>query len=395
MKQNASILFTWEIGQGFGHVLPLIPMAREFKAQGHKVTFALRDVRSVGAMLQGEGFNVLQAPFHPDKFFPAEGPQPQSMADVLTIFGFTSHQHLSGMRAAWEGILQAVRPDLVIASYAPLSLLCARQHGIPTILMAMPFELPIDQHPSPAWRGGELTYSMDGDVINTVNGVFGGAQVSSVHQIFSANKTYVMSFPELDFFGPRLQVNYCGALFVNDVGPSPQWPQGETGTEAKIFTYLNTELPYLDQIRQAIHRSKLRYCVVLRDASPALLDTWRAPNVSITNQIQRLNETLSQCDAVFNFGNLGLVYASLLAGKPMVFYVRNLEAMLTARQVTRLGAGLLPHPPTPENVIQALQAVIDQPQFAANARQFADRHSGYSPVASSKRIFDDALAMLR
>lgn len=394
MKTSLNILFTWEIGQGFGHVLPLLPMARELKAQGHQVTFALRDVRGSGAMLMAEGFTVLQAPFHPDQFFPADGPQPQSMADILAIFGFTSTQHLAGMAGAWEGIFKLCQPDLLIASYAPLSLLCARQHGIPSVLLALPFELPPDQHPSPDWRGGMRAQVFDDQVIQTVNTVFSKLQITRIAQVFTASQTHIMSFAELDFFGPRADVSYCGAFFVSDVGASPQWPQGNTGQEGKVYAYLNAGLPHLEAIRQAIHASNLRYCVVLRDASPALLQAWRAPHVWIPDQMLRLDLALTQCDVVLNYGSAGLVHASLLAGKPMVLYVQHLEAMLNAQQVVRLGAGLLPQPPFSDAVVKALHQVIDQPQFTQAAQRFASRYPAYSPSQASKNIVAQALRLV-
>lgn len=394
MRLKANVLFTWEIGQGLGHVLPILPVAREFKALGHSVTFALRDVRGAGAMLRAEGFTVLQAPFHPDKFFPANGPQPESMADVLTIFGFTSRQHLSGMRAAWDGMFQAVEPDLVIASYAPLSLLCARQHGIPSILLATPFELPIDRHPSPAWRGGQQSHGMDSEVIATVNAVFDQAQVSRVYEIFTADQTYLMCFPELDFFGPRAGVHYSGALFVRDVGIPSQWPDGATGNEPKVFVYLHADLPYLQNIRQAIHVAPMRFCVVLRDASPELLQTWRAPNVFVTDQMLRLDHALVQCDAVLNYGGAGLTSASLLAGKPIVCCLRQLEAMLNAQQVVRLGAGLIVHPPTLQAISLALEMITTQTRYAQSARLFASHYPGYSPSDVAKKLAVQALTLI-
>jgi hypothetical protein len=395
MKPASSILFTWEIGQGFGHVLPMLPMAREFKAQGHRVTFALRDVCGAGAMLQVEGFAVLQAPFHPDQFFPADGPQPQSMADILAIFGFTSRQHLAGMAAAWSGIFQLCQPDLLVASYAPLSLLSARQHGVPSILMALPFELPVDAHPSPDWRGGQRAQVFDAQVIDTVNAVFDKAQVSRVHGIFAAQQTHVMSFAELDFFGPRQGVSYCGAFFVADAGISPQWPAAHAGHGGKVFAYLNAELPHLDALRQAIQASPLRYCIAMRDASPALLQAWRAPNVWITEQMLRLDEALPQCDVMLGYGSAGLVHASLLAGKPMVSYVRHYEAMLCAQQAVRLGAGLMPQPQTPQHITQALIQVVQEPSFAQAAQQFARRYAGYSPSQASQNIAAQALSSSR
>ena len=169
MKRTA--LLTWEIGLGFGHIMPMLPMARELKLRGWRVVFALRDVREAGAMLKSEGFAVLQAPFHPDRLIPRHQPQPQSMADVLALFGFANERHLSGLHHAWQGLLDALRPDLLIASYAPLSLLCARQRGISTLLLALPFELPPAQHPLPAFRNPAqaMNGATDEKIIQTVN----------------------------------------------------------------------------------------------------------------------------------------------------------------------------------------------------------------------------------
>ena len=394
MTTSATILFSWEIGHGFGHVLPLLPLARAFKAQGHRVIFALRDVRGAGAMLQKEGFTVLQAPFHPDQFFPADGPQPQSMADILAIFGFTSEQHLSGMAAAWAGIFKACQPALLIASYAPLSLLCAREHGVPSVLMALPFELPADQHPSPDWRGGVRDHTFDDQVIRTVNAVFDKVQVVSVYDIFKTEPTYLMTFPELDTFAPRQAVQYCGGFFVTDVGQSPHWPAESAERPGKVFAYLNAGLPNLDQLRQAVHGSNLSFCISFRDASPALLAAWQAPNIWISAQVLRLDEGLQQCDAVLNYGSAGLVHASLLAGKPMVMHLQHFEAMLYAQQVVKLGAGLLPQPATAAAIAQALHDVMAQPSYAAAAQRFASQYSTYSHSQAIQIIAAQALGCI-
>jgi UDP:flavonoid glycosyltransferase YjiC (YdhE family) len=368
--QAKTVLFTWEIGQGFGHVMPLLPVARELKAQGHRVTFALRDVRAAGALLKAEGFTVLQAPTHPDQFFPANGPQPQTMADILEIFGFASGKNLSGMVAAWEGLFSVCRPDVVVASYAPLSLLCARHAGIPTVLMALPFELPSPAHPSLVIRTGKTPNSSatDDRVISTVNKVFGLQAVNTIYEIFKADKTFIMSFPELDFLYPRQQVEYCGSFFVTDVGASPQWPSREG---KRIFAYLNTGLHDLDSLRNQIQASQHSYCIFLRGADASLIAKWLAPNVYVSGDVVMLDEALAGCDAVLSYGGNGFVSASLLAGKPLVFYVRDLEAYLTARQVAKMGAGLLPQPQTAFGVLSGLDQVLNESSYKNAGENFA------------------------
>jgi len=383
---NRTVLFTWEIGQGFGHVLPLLPIARELRAQGHRVVFALRDVRGAGALLKNEGFTVLQAPTHPDQFFPARGPQPQTMADILRIFGFASKQNLLGMVAAWEGLFALCKPDVVLASYAPLSLLCARQAGIPSVLMALPFELPAAVHPSPLLRSGQIPANAlsDDRVIKTVNEVFGPNFVASVYDIFQATKVFLMSFPELDAFAPRDNVEYCGNLFVTDVGREPVWPRGNY--PHKVFAYLNSTLPNLAGLREKIHASPHAYCIVLRDADESILREWQAPNVFVVSEAVCLSQALQDCDAVLSYGGAGFISASLLAGKPIVFYVRNLEPYLSAQQVAKLGAGILPMPQSPSSVLASLDAVLSKASFAEAAQLFACKHKNYSPEQTAMKI---------
>ncbi len=390
-----TVLFTWEIGQGFGHVLPLLPIARELKAQGHRVVFALRDVRGAGALLENEGFTVLQAPAHPDQFFPARGPQPQTMADILKVFGFTSKQSLLGLVAAWSGLFDVCKPDVVIASYAPLSLLCARRAAIPSILMALPFELPAAVHPSPTLRsGGAISNGLiDEQIIRTVNEVFSTGFVASVHEIFSATKVFLMSFPELDAFAPRGNVEYCGNLFVTDVGRAPVWPEG--GNSQKVFAYLNASLPDLAGLREKIHASLHSYCIVLRDAEESLLYAWKAPNVSVVSEAVCLDQAFKECDAVLSYGGAGFISASLLAGKPIVFYVRNLEPYFSAQQVAKLGAGVLPVPQSPSGVLAGLNKVLNDRSFTEAARLFACKHKNHHPQELACKIAAAALQITK
>ena len=383
-SRSLTVLFTWEIGHGFGHVMPVMPVARTLQSQGHRVIFALRDVRAAGALLRGMGFTVLQAPAHPDRFFPADGPQPQTMADILTIFGFASQQHLSGLVAAWRGLLGLCQPDAIVASYAPLSLLCARLIGIPAVLMALPFELPARQHPSPLLRTGlsPRSAAVDDRVIATVNAVMGVDYVSSVYDVFKADATYLMSFPELDAFGPR-ETNYCGSFVVTDTGIEAQWPQGPG---QKVLVYLRANRPNLEAIRQALHASALRYCVVIGNAREALLATWQAPNVWATAEVVRIDHALERCDAVLSSGGNGFLSASLLAGKPIVCHTQDLEPYLTAQQVVNMGAGILPYPATAKNIMQSIYKVLKHPQYTEAAAQFAHKYQGHAPELKALEI---------
>ncbi len=51
----ARILMAWELGAGYGHLAPLLTLARPLKAAGHEVSFVVRDVVAAEAVLAGSG----------------------------------------------------------------------------------------------------------------------------------------------------------------------------------------------------------------------------------------------------------------------------------------------------------------------------------------------------
>lgn len=364
----------------------LLKIARELKKQGGRIVFALRDVRDAGKLISEEGMEVIQAPTHPDKFFPANAPQPQTMADILMIFGFADAKHLSGLLAAWQSVFDLVKPDLVLANYAPLSLLAARLAGIPIAKVCIPFEVPPSIHPAPPFRPtkGPNLGTSDATVISTVNTVFGPDTISAVHQIFESNKTFFVTFEELDYFGPRTNATYLGALFSEDEGDAAQW-RG-SGTAKRVFGYLNPGLPGFESLRLALQASPHNYSIVLRDVDENEVKRWNSGNVVATNKHVNLQSAIDACDAVVSHGGLGFTTAALLAGKPLVFHVRQFEQLLTASQVTKLGAGLHKQTRDVQTTLSALDQVLSTPRFTEIAQVFGRKYQAFRMNDVSKRI---------
>ena len=129
-----TILFAWELGEGLGHVGPLQSVARELSAAGHRAVFAVRDVVGSRALLKDEDCPVLQAPRW------SKGPirgglRPVNYADILVDRGFSNVDGLAAMVAAWQDLIDLVKPDLVVADYSPTA--CLTAYGtVPVALMS-------------------------------------------------------------------------------------------------------------------------------------------------------------------------------------------------------------------------------------------------------------------
>ncbi len=371
----AVILITWEIGQGLGHVLPLLPLARDLKRYGHELHFAVRDVRHVSQILVEEGFKVWQAPVNPGRTLKKTDPQPQSMADVLALFGFAHPAMLSNIATAWHQMLDHIRPSLVIASYAPLSLLCARQRGIQTALLALPFELPPDQHPLPAFRTmpnhrAPVQASCDDGIIRTVNQVFPGLALNSVSAVFRADHRWIMSFPELDFLSGKRSEPYCGSLSTGLHGKPLEISDR---ARPQVLAYLKTELHQLEAVRHNILRcNDWQWHIYLRGADDQLLQRWQSAHVKVYAAPLGLDMALKQVDLALSTGGQGFTSACLLAGVPLVFLCDHMEAQLTASRVCRFGAGRMVQG---TDVGRAAQQMLNAPLYRQQASRFAQKYA--------------------
>jgi UDP:flavonoid glycosyltransferase YjiC (YdhE family) len=389
-RSQPCVLFTWEIGNGLGHVLPMLTIARHLKTAGYRVVFALRDVRHAASLLEAAGMEVMQAPYHPDRQIGRHETQPDSMADVLALFGFTNAVVLRNMAATWRRLLQHLKPSVVIASYAPLSLLCAREQGIPTAVVAMPFELPPSVHPLPSTRTGAARSQAGQDeaVLDTVRSVFSAQRFGSVASLFAADRRWIMSFPELDFLFPRKDAQYCGSLSPMDQGV-PITIDKPVGQKL-ILAYLKTELPGLQEIQRAALISPHRWIIYLRGADEVMRASWCVPHIEIHTQPLKLKDVLPPVDVVLSHAGQGMTSASLLAGKPLVMTTDHLESTLNARCVQRMGAGVAS---TVKTVSAALDRVLGDDRFTQQAQRFAHKYRNYSVEKVSETLARDIQAL--
>lgn len=381
----AKVLFTWELGQNSGHVLPALPILQQLKAQGHEVVLALRDVRTLPALLVPYGFKVLQAPAHPDVMLDPTGPQPQTMADILVVFGFGSPTVLGGLVHAWNQLMDLVQPDVLIASYAPLSLLVARSRGLRTNLLALPFELPPKQHPLPPFRPGTAPPEapQDEKIVATVNEVFSEAPIplgiGQVHEIFAADWTGVMAFREFDYH-VRENVEYLGAMYPPELPSTtePEWSVHPTGKDRpRVFVHLHPMLPQFEAIRRELPMIDASFFVVIADAPMEVVNSWHGGNIRATSRRVGLAQILRQTDAVLCYGGLSTVLASAMAGKPMIFVPRDLEQILTSLRAAAQGLGAFPDWRQPWPIRRALQAVFFEPRLIRARKQFVKKNRGF------------------
>jgi MGT family glycosyltransferase len=110
-----------------------------------------------------------------------------------------------------------------------------------------------------------------------------------------------------------------------------------------------------------------------RQRDPGELALERAPNVHRARWLSH-TELLPRCAAVVTTGGAGTVLAALSAGVPLVVVPTTWDKPDNARRVADAGVGLRlpPRKCSPARLRAAVETMLFEPRYAANARRMAD-----------------------
>lgn len=390
------VLMCWEFGQNYGHVMPLLPVAKALRSAGYEVVFALKDLRQVGQAVVEAGFPILQAPAHPEVMVAPHQTQPESMADILQLSGYERPHVLGLYLRAWRELMQLARPDLVVASYAPTALLAARTLKVKSALVGTAFEFPPAQTPSPSFRSRadaprESLQASEDAVVRGVNDALKphGRSINAVFEVFAADRQLLWTFPELDVHAdirraaPGGPPTYCGAIFAEEQGSPAVWP---TGSSRKVLGYLRYSGQRLADVVTTLETVDAGFCLVVPGLKESDAERLRRRNITLSARPVRLRSALEEADALLSYGGHGTVCASLLAGRPMLLMPEHMESLSIARRAARLGAAVIADPDS-SNVLPArIGQVLREARWRDGAQRFARRYRGYNPTLQAGRI---------
>jgi len=160
-------------------------------------------------------------------------PTPMTFADLLINLGWGDAGAVTGRVVAWRNLFDLLKPDLLRCAYALGALLVARGAGIRTVAMGLGFMVPPNVHPLPLWRGWPKNYSLERmaererrvlDGMNRGLDAIGAPRLTSVGALYAeAGVREIYSYPELDNYGPRGDVQYLGN-FQTGLGAPPPGP---------------------------------------------------------------------------------------------------------------------------------------------------------------------------
>lgn len=315
----------------------MVQIAQVLKDRGHKVSFALQRVDALSPGDAG-GSAVWPAPVTPRLLVNTARPRganPNSLGDIMARLGCTETPLVASLVRAWHQLFAAIRPDLVLAEFAPFLLLAARGR-LPTVAGGTGFDTPPSTMPDfPSLTGQPPAYD-EAATLASVNAALkesGTEPLGALPEMFRADRELAGTYAELDGYAKwREQPLVMPAL------PLPV-PAMATGKGKEVFVYAPELLRPDAALWQGLAASKLPVRVHIPKVDKAYLATLAGHGFIVEPDPLPFPLIARRSRLLVSHGGHGFVCSALLAGLPQVVCHYDLEKVMHALAVARLGVG--------------------------------------------------------
>ncbi len=397
------IVLCWELGGGYGHLVPLGLLATHFLAQGWRVSLLCHDAPAAQRLLQIESLNyqsVAHAPAPTQAF-----PHSWNYADNLWRNGYWHQASLSANLAAWRQQLLALAPDVLLVDHAPSALLASQDFAIPRLAMGMGFTLPPCPPsgpmpalppwfplPSAALRAREWRCVTH---INHALSTLALAPLQQIGDIFSGVKRLLCAWPELDHYAHRdePELRWYGPLSDQTQHPAPPWKALNHPQQRRAFVFMDAQHPMLTTVLSALAQRNYHVLAFVRGPSGPVSGPISAPNVHYLTARVCLWQTAQMADCTVLQGGFGSLYPFLLRAVPTFVCPLHLEQAVLAERLRQRGlAAGVSHLSAPTLVAQHLNAWLDEgPKPGLTQASFAARYSSALGQHTAQRLADECV----
>lgn len=386
MRRAGHVLLCWEYGGGNGHVRRLKSIGDRLAALGFTTAYGLRRPE-VGAAIGIAADTIRPAPNWPLKSTSADAGRGMTSAtygDYLAQMMLGPHDDLAERFARWHGLIDAERPDIVIADYAPsVSLLSYGR--IPIAAIGDGYTLP---PPSlsvfPRLLEDVPIQFEESDVIERINAAlraYEAVPITRYPEINRADQHHLLTFPCLDPYRDRRSGGWLGAADTKGIVLQNEAPR-------RLFSYFHesrqTDARLLEGLAQSGLPGKSVFSLPLRRTVRQLA----AAGIEAPDGLADLAAELTECGVLVHQGSGGMTMAGIAAGLPQVMLRSDLEKTLNAKAVAARQAGIVLGWSTfaAQDLAAAIREAAENPAMRSAARDLARANEAYLRLDAAAEI---------
>ena len=393
-------LLAWEFGANLGHVTNLGHLARVLLHNGYRVVLVLKELDTIRSLLSQselERVTLLLTPKASISRAPTKNVM--SVMEILINWGFDDRAVLEPVVCLWREIIEAERPDVVMADYAPTLLLALRAlngHKPSKVLMVGSGfgEIPegaaaIDILLSPQ-RNIEKANELEQVVLRGINEVCGSLSLKALavfSDLFSVDHTFLFTVAEFDFYRrDGTPHSYIGSLGGPEGNPPVHWPD-EQGP--LVFAYLRPGARQFVRVVEALRRigcSCVMFAPGLREDDVVRLSTRK---LSIVTRPVDLQSVLRDTDLLIHHGGMGTMFAGVQKGVPCMAVPTQLEQQNLGWRTEELGFGLsIGWDESVQNIRVKIERQLNEPRFERVADALMYRYGNLTPEKGLALVMD-------
>ncbi len=385
-RDRKRVLLAWELGGGNGHTRRLLSLADALIEGGWELVFAVRDIYALSREMTVVASYVVQAPIHhkgwaPPKFGAA------NFGDILAISGCGSIEPLFAMVSAWEGLIENIRPDVIIADYAPYISIAAKELA-PVIQIGSSFALPPGHlNNFPVLQKSKGSGFHEEQLLENVVAVQkkrGKPIPKSLPQATSGDRQIVCVTPIFDI--------YHESRLTPATGPIVSVQQPVTmANNRSLFIYLAADYKLTAKVLQSVIQSNVHACGFVRNASPALLNKCKKLGLDISPRPLPMNKALNDCSVILHHGGIGTTESAAVAGRAQLLLPRHLEQRLTCSKAEALNiASRININDSVDELAARIKEFLDDKSTQQSAQDVAREIEAMKPFRSLELILEAA-----
>ncbi len=388
----ARILLGWDNGLGTGYVDRLLTVADALAAEGHEPILSVRDMITTAGRLAGIRYPVLQSPVAIGQLDPISPSfSPGSFADLLGASNFNNETELTRLMLAWDVLFQTVRPDLIVAEYAPVMALAAygrykllaMGHGY----ILPPPELsqfPVFDYARPAFVPQETLL----EVCRRVQASRGVPQIATLPGFYGGTAHVVTAYPELDPYDALRAQKADGPLEAHAPVPLPATP--------RFYAYLAADFRQLRLALESLVNARLPGSVHIKRLTPTLRQYLVERGIEVLDRAPPLEQAVARASVVIHHGGIATTMAALGMGRPQMLWPHVTDQFVTARAVEqlRVGEAGVRTGRSGGDVGPALRRIAEDTEMARTAQELAQRLARRHARGSLEIVLAKARALL-
>ena len=367
-------LFTTLPSNDLGLLTRSLPIARELKEHGHKITFC-NPARSPSKLISEAGFDNLlpshrlQAAFlraRPDlteinlkafSYYLRSIPyrMPSVTAEIRDIdhfgamIGMLNEGFVRAYHEAYVTLIQDFETDAVVDFWNPYACLAARTQKKPLVTI-----IQADIHPASQgftwWQAPQPRITRPAEIANAILEENDQEPIEKVGDLFAGDLTLVLGIPETDPLPESAVATYVGPiLWQNESIKMPDWFANLSEEKPVVWVYVGNPR-YLPFVTPMDSESTLEICIqILAEEDVQVILTsghhklpkklLPLPDNFIYESFLPGLQMAHRSDLLIHHGGYGSCQTGLSSGTPAVIIPTYSERESNARRVVATGAG--------------------------------------------------------